>query len=555
MTQQILETPVLIIGAGSAGLTLAGELAQRGVSCIIADSRCGPNIHPRASSLGPRAMEHFRRWGIARRFMDAGAPADFPLDVVFTTRLRGHEIHRFSFPTVGELYESAEQQRAGIPELDWSPYFKVQIGQNVTEPVLAEFATSFEGTSLHYNWKLESFERSAVGVQSELVDLKTNQKITVRSRFLVGCDGARSTVRNTLGISYAGRGVVARNKGIYFKSKVFDEVYGRRSGRLLWTFAPDARGVFIAIDGNGGWTFNQYFVDEETIVDASTVWRAMGAEFPLEVLSVQPWSGYELVAERYCDDSVFVAGDAAHLFHPTGGFGMNTSIGDSIDLGWKLAAVIQGWGGPNLLPTYEIERRPVAINNAREAAGNLDRLAAVMNDVSNELEADDEAGRAVRSAMSDNIAGQIRTWTAGGVHLGYSYEHSPIVVPDGSPARALDARVYRPTAAPGHRAPHVWLSPGKSTLDLIGHGFTLFRIGSAPGNPEALVRAAHEKGVPLNVVDLPDPKLLDHYERSLVLVRPDGHSCWRGDELPIDSGLLIDVVRGASKHLPDSQMR
>jgi len=544
-TQETLEVPVLIVGAGSAGLTLAGELAQRGVPCLVADSRGGPNVHPRASSLGPRAMEHFRRWGIAGRFMQAGAPPDFPLDVVFSTRLRGHEIHRFEFPSVGELYDAAERQQAIMPELDWSPYFKVQVGQNVIEPILAEFATSFRDTTLHYGWKLESFTRTADGVESMLTDQADGRRIVVRSRYLAGCDGARSTVRGGLGLSYQGRGVLARNKGIYFKSSHFDRVYGRRSGRLLWTLAPDVRGVFIAIDGRGGWTFNQYFVDDDTVVDASTVWRAVGAEFPLDVVSVQSWNGYELVAASYGDESVFLAGDAAHLFHPTGGFGMNTSIGDAVDLGWKLAAALQGWGGSRLPGTYDVERRPVAVHNGREAAGNFDRLVAVMRNVPPEVEAAGPEGARVRQAMSESLAGQIRTWTAGGVHLGYSYAGSPIVVPDGLPAPPRDARHYTPSASPGQRAPHLWLRPGQSTLDLTGQGYTLLRIGPAAPSPQGLAEAAADRRVPMKVAELPDPGLLAHYEAPLVLVRPDGHVCWRGSAPPADPRALLDTVRGA----------
>jgi 2-polyprenyl-6-methoxyphenol hydroxylase-like FAD-dependent oxidoreductase len=542
--EKIIETPVLIVGAGSAGLTLAGELAQRGVGCVIADSRTGPNVHPRASSLGPRAMEQFRRWGIAEKLMQSGAPSDFPLDVVFTTRLKGYEIHRFAFPCVGELYKAADRQEAIMPELDWSPYFKVQIGQNVIEPILAEFATSHPGTRLHYQWKLESFSRSAEGVESILTEISTNQRIRVRSRYLVGCDGARSAVRRAMGVEYKGRGVLARNKGIYFESEHFDRVYGRRTGRLLWTLAPDIPGVFIAINGRRGWTFNQYFVDDDTVVDASTVWRAMGAEFPLEVISVQSWSGYELVAERYGEDNVFIAGDAAHLFHPTGGFGMNTSIGDAIDLGWKLAAVLQGWGGPGLLATYDTERRPVAISNGREAAGNFDRLAAVMRNVPAAVEAAGLEGERIRKAMGEELNSQIRTWTAGGVHLGYSYEKSPIVIPDGTPAPPADARHYTPNARPGGRAPHIWLEPGRSTLDLIGAGFTLLRIGPQAPAPDSIIRAAKSLGVPLDVANLPEPDFLSRYQAALVLVRPDGHICWRADEFPADPGAILHIVRG-----------
>ncbi|MGE4337595.1 MAG: FAD-dependent monooxygenase [Pigmentiphaga sp.] len=541
-------TPVLIIGGGTAGLTLAGELGQRGVACLLIESREATNTHPRASSLGPRSMEHFRRWGIAERMIERGVPLDFSLDVVFTTRLCEHEIRRLTFPTTGEALESSRTEPL-IPELEWSPYFKVQAAQSVVEPTLREFAESFPHVDIRFGWRLEGFEIVDDGVQAVIVRNQDSQRMHVRARFLVGCDGARSTVRSSLGLQYEGRGVLARNQGIYFKSAAFEETYGRRQGRLLWTLAPDTRGVFIAIDGRGGWTYNRYFAEENERLDASAVCRAMGRDFPLEVISVQAWTGYQLVAERYRHGPVFFAGDAAHLFHPTGGFGMNTAIGDGVDLGWKLAAVIQGWGGEALLDSYESERRPVGVLNTVEASGNFDRLVSGLMQLPEAIERDDAEGKRLRQQASDSLDAQVRTWTASGRHLGYAYDDSPIIISDGSPAEVADARFYQPDARPGARAPHLWLEDGTSTLDLFDGRFVLLDLGNSGSGATALADAAREAGMPLRLVPLADSRVREAYQASLVLVRPDGHVAWRGESLSMDPAEMIDQVRGAGARL------
>lgn len=543
-------TPVLIVGGGTAGLTLAAELGHRGVACLLIEANEATNIHPRASSLGPRSMEHFRRLGIAKHMIQRGVPVNFPLDVVFTTRLCGHEIRRLAFPTAGEALQSAKDKPL-IPELEWSPYFKVQVAQNVVEPTLREFAESFPHVDIRMGWRLERFTIEDNGVEATIVREADGYEMQVEARFLVGCDGAHSTVRAALGVEYQGRGVLARNQGIYFRSAHFEETYGRRQGRLLWTLAPDCRGVFIAIDGRGGWTYNRYFAEENERLDASAVCRAMGKDFPLEVVSVQAWSGYQLVAESYRHGPVFLAGDSAHLFHPTGGFGMNTAIGDGVDLGWKLAAVIQGWGGNALLDSYEAERRPIGVQNTKEASGNFDRLVNGLMQLPEAIERDDAEGERLRQQASASLDAQLRTWTASGRHLGYAYDGSPIIISDGSPAVESDARFYQPDARPGARAPHLWLEDGRSTLDLFDGRFTLLDLNNIGSSAEALVQAAREAGVPFSVVSLSDERVRRVYKAGLVLVRPDGHVAWRGDSFPMNPSAMIDHVRGVSGSLPE----
>jgi hypothetical protein len=260
-----------------------------------------------------------------------------------------------------------------------------------------------------------------------------------------------------------------------------------------------------------------------------------------------PWVRRELVADRYGKGRVFIAGDAAHLTSPTGGFGMNMGIQDAVDLSWKLEAMLRGWGGPHLLGSYEIERRPVAIRNVREASGNLKRMlqpraakpppeAFVPGAAGDKPRA--EFGRAYTEMMK-------REWFSIGIHLGYRYEGSPIIVPDGTPEPPDEVMDYAPTARPGHRAPHAWLKGGRSTLDLFGRGFVLLRLGVHPPDAAALIAAAQAAQLPLQTVDIADLAIAALYETRLVLVRPDGHIAWRGDALPADPSRLFATVRGA----------
>jgi 2-polyprenyl-6-methoxyphenol hydroxylase-like FAD-dependent oxidoreductase len=490
-------------------------------------------------------MEIFRRWGLADQVLAASLPPEYPIDVIFSTRLNGHEIHRFALATTATFQSASSEMRAKLPDVDWSPYFKTQIGQNYLEPVICDFAASFDAVEVRHGWRLVEFTQDDDGVTARIERTDGSGGETVRARYLVGCDGGRSLVRKTLDIPWTGRGALARNQSIYFDAPGFLEAHPRGPGTLLWTLAPDLRGVFITIDGNRLWTYNTYFVkDGDKAQDpAKLVCRAIGRDIPVKVLSVQPWTGYQVVAERYRKGRVFLCGDAAHLFNPTGGFGMNTAIADAADLGWKLAAATAGWASEAILETYEIERRPVGVRNTVEAAANFDRVATLMS-LPHYIEEDSERGALSRAQAAENIRSQKKTWSASGMHLGFRYDASPIVVADGTPAPPDTAQVYHPTSRPGHRAPHAWLAHGRSTLDLVPrYGLALWRFdGGAKATDFAA--AARARAIPFAETFIPDAPIAQLYERRYVLVRPDGHVAWRGDEVPANPGAILDQARG-----------
>lgn len=541
--------PVLVAGAGPVGMCLAIELARRGVRCLVVEKSSGENNHPRANVVSPRSMEHFRRWGIDEQVIAAGLPLDYSPNVIFTTRLFGKEITRFSFPSIARARAGGADVMAEHPQIVLSPYFKTAVGQNHIEPVLRRHLATLPAATMVTDCELVALRQDADGVQCDLHE--GGRKITVRADYLVACDGAKSTVRPLLDIPMEGKPSLGQNVGVFFRAEGLVEKFGKGGAILYWTLAPQCAGTFIAIDGRREWVYQRHLHDNEKPeqFDARKAVRdALGDDLPFEIVTVQPWVPRQLVAGRYRQGRVFLAGDAAHLLSPTGGFGMNTGIGDAIDLGWKLAAVHAGWGGPGLLDSYEIERRPIAWRNAVEATDNRHHLEASARPPQ-AIEDDTPEGEALRREWAGRIQLQRKHFAAIGIHLGYRYEGSPIVVPDGTPEPPDDPMDYLPVARPGSRAPHLWLKPGQSILDTFGTGFTLLRLGggadaaTAP-DAAALVQAAASLGVALDVVDVAGQAARDAYAAPLVLVRPDGHVGWRGQELPGDALALLRQLLG-----------
>jgi 2-polyprenyl-6-methoxyphenol hydroxylase-like FAD-dependent oxidoreductase len=542
--------PVLIVGGGPVGLALAGELGWRGVPCTLIEKTDGTIEQPKMDLVGIRTMEFCRRWGILDWVRDAPYPLDYPQDYIYVTGLNGYELGREPFP--GRGFEPCP------PE---SPQKRERVPQDMFDPILRRFAQQFPHVTLRYNTEFVAFAETPDGVRAQLRDARTGKAETIEADFMVGTDGGASIVREQLGIGMSGNPALTYTTNVMFRCANFPALHDKGLGYRFIFIGPE--GVWLTIVAvNGGDRFRMSIVGTPQKINHSdediraALHRAMGRDFDYEILSVMRWVRRELVADRYGTGRVFIAGDAAHLMSPTGGFGMNTGIGDAVDLGWKLEAVFKGWAGGALLASYDAERRPVGLRNVAEASRNLGRMLATRERLPGpEIFQPGPASDAARKDYGDWFATIMRhEWFANGVMLGYRYDNSPIVWPDGTPVPPDEASTYTPTARPGARAPHVWLADGRSTLDLFGHGFTLLRLG--PNTPAAarIERAAAERGVPLASVAVAEPQVLAAYERRLVLVRPDGHVAWRADDEPADAGALIDVVRGQSMEVRHQQL-
>ena len=531
--------PVLICGGGPVGLALAIELGLRGVDCVLVEQGDGTVPVPKMSQLSTRTMEFCRRWGIADHAKKAGWPEEHPADFIYVTNVIGYELFRQKF---------APYAKQG--DLGYTPEGPRQCPQIFFDPILLRHAASLPSVTLRYRTRLESFEADANGAHAKLTSLETGCTEGISADYLVGCDGFDGHVRKTLKIEYEGSGILSYSVSIFFRSKSLGALHNKGWGRFYRLV--DASGHWsdlIAIDGHELWRLTCFHVDPETDMDSLDVEalliRAVGTAFPHEVLSVLPWKRRELVATSYGRGRVLIAGDAAHQMSPTGGIGMNTGIGDAVDIGWKLAAVLKGWGGPHLLESYEIERKPIAVSSVIVSSETyVHETSLPANPAIAENSTEGEQARRQFAEALRGRRGQGNERIHESVKLGYCYEGSPIIWPDETKARAMKDGNFILSCRSGSRAPHAWLGGNISTLDLFGDGFVLLRFGRNI-DASSLVAAAAARRVPLKIVDIDNRDIAALYERKLVLVRPDGHVAWREDACPDDAFALIDRVRGA----------
>jgi 2-polyprenyl-6-methoxyphenol hydroxylase-like FAD-dependent oxidoreductase len=537
MNRQI-ETPVLIVGGGPVGLALALDLGWRGAPCTVVEQGDGMVDHPKIGIIQVRTMEFFRRWGIAERVRKAGFPDDYELSITFCTSLGGHLLAKEPYPSIAEA-----------PTPEWTPERRQRCPQMWLNPLLQRAAQEQTPVSIRLRHKLESFEQHPTHVAARVRDLATDEIVEVRAQYMVACDGATSPIREALGIGMQGKARLSYSVGIMVEIEdLLDRVGKDEAERYIFVGPEGTWGNWTVVDGKNLWRFTILGSAEKLDLDrldvADWVRRALGRDdIPFEVHSVLPWRRAELIADTFRRGRVLLAGDSAHIMSPTGGMGMNTGLGDVVDLGWKLDAVIRGWGAPELLETYESERRPVAIRNAAASTHNfkswqpVESTAAILDE--------SPEGEALRRRIGDGLRESTRLdWESWGLQVGYRYEGSPAIVADGTPPTPDDYGSYAPTARPGSRAPHAWMADGQSTLDLFGKGFVLLCFeGSNGRDVAALQDAAATRAVPLTIVPVPDREIAGLYERCLVLVRPDGHVAWRGDSVP-SADIVIDTARG-----------
>ncbi len=495
------ELPVLIVGAGPVGLTLAADLGRRGIACAVVESHDDVKRHPRAMGIGPRTMEHFRMWGLDKRVYDVSLPLDEPGDIVYVTRICGHELARFPSPSIAQIEARTPEVVARVPPLAHSPYYRTWCAQHALEPVLRDYARSLPPVTLRFGTTLDSLEQDADGVTATIA--QHGRQETIRARYLVGCDGARSDVRHALGIKMSGRGVLGEVWGTWLRAPTLWAERAIRPGVMYWTHAPGCASVVYSINARDEWWMNTYFrADEEFApIDPAARFRAaVGRDVPVEILSSQTYKAFQLVAERFGAGRVMMAGDAVHLFVPPGGLGMNTGIQDAFNLGWKLAAALDGWAGPRLLASYEAERRPVAVRNTNRAGDSyLNAREAFMVDP--RIDEDGPEGEAVRAEWAPKVrAAGHHQHSIAGAQLDPAYVGSPVCAAEDETEAERDRLRYTPSAGPGHRTPHAWLADGRSMLDLADPArFVLLRFRAA--DPAPLEAAARERGVPFAIKD------------------------------------------------------
>jgi 2-polyprenyl-6-methoxyphenol hydroxylase-like FAD-dependent oxidoreductase len=530
-----VETFALIVGGGPVGLSAAIELGWRAVPTVLATDKLDTAQHPKCNNTNARSMEHFRRLGIADELRSEGLPPDIERASAYVTRFCGHEFGRLP-----------------RPYSDWpTPEIPNNVSQIVLERALRRRAERALPSRIHFGWRLDSFTVQGDHVVAEVEDVTTGTRQRIATRYLLGIDGAGSTVRRALGFPMIGEDGTTHRAfmggtmlSFFIRSPTLMAASRRTPTNMTWILNPGMRGMMYSQDGRETWVVH-YQVPPDMdwrAVDGTAVITAMiGADVPFEIISGGPWTGgLALVSEHYQSGPVLLAGDAAHLFTPLGGLGMNTGIGDVMNLCWKLAAVHQGWAGPRLIESYETERRPIGLRNVQLGI----RCTRVMDSwmLPAGFEDDGAAADATRRTFGKRIMEEDRAqYLSVGIQLGERYEGSPIICPDDAapPPDTWDS--YTPVDRPGARAPHFWLAPGRAAYDAFGQGFTLLDFGATDG-ARALEAVARARGVPLTTLHLDSPAGL--YRSKLVLVRPDQHIAWHGEAVS-DAMAVVDRVRGA----------
>lgn len=539
-----VDTPVLIVGAGPVGLALALDLAWHGQRSMVVEQGSGlGEVLAKAGGLNERTLEFCRRWGIKERVYDWGQPQDYPRDTAFCVSLGGPVIGSDPLPCARDW-----------PERDSSPEKWRKCPQYVFDPILAEAALKTGLVDIRYESQLLGFAQDDAGVTATIAFKGEKEPRPVRASYLVGCDGAASKVRQALDIPFEGK-TLDYSLSVMLEIEELERYHAMgRCERFLFVGTQGTWANITSVDHQRYWRFTM--VGSEERLDPSRldieaeVRRAFGRDdIPFKVLRSMPWRRSQCTASSYRSGRVVLAGDAAHTTSPTGGHGLNTGLGDVFSLGWMLDAMLSGWGGPHLLDAYSQERRPVAIRNSSSSTKNYQAWVGGSPDFS-KVQIEGTEGDEARARISEHfIRALAPEWHSYGIAMGYRYDESPIVVSDGTPAVPDEPSRYQQTSRPGHRAPHAWLEPGRSTIDLFGQGYVLLRFDPSV-DAGALEKAAQRTGLPLTVVTLARPDVAALYERKLCLVRPDGHIAWRGDSLPGNLEHLVDCVRGAATPQP-----
>jgi 2-polyprenyl-6-methoxyphenol hydroxylase-like FAD-dependent oxidoreductase len=534
---------VIIAGAGPVGMTVGLSLAYHGVNALLLDPSPTTTDNPRCNTTNARSMEYFRRLGLADAVRRSGLPLSHATDVVYMTNLCGIELYRFPFSSTDAVLSRT------APEFDdWAtPEPQHRVSQIYLEPILEQAVRQSARLTLRRGVEVIGATQDGDGVEVRGRDVTTGEDLTFAGRYAVGCDGASSVVRKSIGAVLEGDGRVAEQRlSIYFRSDELTSVLGDNPGWMYWWYGPVWRGSFVQLDGQSLYLchgrvpagMDPADVDPDEVLEA-----AIGRPIEHEKIQVVRWDPRRLVADRFRDGRISLAGDAAHVWLPLGGFGMNTGIADAVGLAWRIAANVQGWGGDRLFDDYNDERHSVGEATSR-AALKIDRDMTTIGREP-ELHADTETGRELRAEAAALIERTDRQqWYSQGVQLGARYSNSPGVAQDGSAGESAIAGIgdYVPTVTPGARLPHFWRSDGSSIFDLLGPGWTLIRAGVDAPDAAELEAVAAQRNIPLACVELTDATVDDGYHRSLILCRPDLFVAWSGDAMPDDPGAMFDQL-------------
>jgi 2-polyprenyl-6-methoxyphenol hydroxylase-like FAD-dependent oxidoreductase len=544
-----IKTSVLVAGGGPVGMTLALDLAWRGIDVIVAERRpanAPPSV--KCGQISARSMEVFRRLGVANELREVGLPADYPNDIVSATSVTGIELSRVLIPARGERGSAA----AAGPDTLWpTPEHTHRVNQIFFEPVLFAHVAAQPRVRILNRTDVEEFTQDGHGVTAIARNLDSGEPLTIACAYLVGCDGASSMVRKAIGAELVGTPVLQHAQSTYIRAPTLRQLLSGKPAWLYFSLNPRRCGVTMAVDGRETWNIQNYsYPGEADLASVDRDWAirmilGVGSNFYYEILSSEDWIARRLVASKFQDRRVFICGDAAHLWIPLGGYGMNAGIADAANLAWKLAGTLKGWAALEILDAYDAERRPITDQVSRYIADVAGRVMQQRDEVTADIERQDSVGEATRARIGKEAYDlDVHQQCCGGLNFGYYYDDSPIIAYDGEPQPPYTMGTFTSSTVPGCRAPHLWLEGRRSLYDALGPDYTLLRLDPT-ARVTGIVDAAAERNVPLKVEDVKASEAREVYRHKLVLVRPDQHVAWRGDAEPAAPKDLIDLVRGA----------
>lgn len=531
---------MLIVGAGPVGLTLAVDLGRRGVRCTLIEKKQAPQFLPKMERCNARTMEIFRRMGLAEKVRSAGLPSHVPMDVYVALALNEPPLLQLKYPSVDDARAVIATTNDGSMPLE--PY--QLISQYTLEPLLKSIVDAMPCVNVRFACEFVSLQQNAEGVSASVRggDGSSSQ---ISARYVVGCDGGSSPVRRQLGIPLSGEGnLLELCQALYYCPDLFDMIpIGAGPGKGRHYHIADAQSTFLIMqDSTRHWTLHARVENPQEM--AAQFERTVGVPVRYDTLYVGGWKLNLLLADRYQSGRVFLAGDAVHLVIPTGGLGMNSGVGDAIDLGWKLWGTLAGWGGPKLLASYDVERRQVGERNiaaSRYAFLGRRRWRAEYRPNIRDAGAEGQATRKRLTAVAE--VEQRKSNEMIGAELGYRYAGSPVISEEqGGPEHVF--REYVPTTWPGARLPHVWVDDKQPIQDLIGDSYTLLRLGRTRAGTHGLEAAMRATGAPFDTLTIDDAVAREVYGYDLILLRPDLHIAWRGNAAPADPGRLAALVTG-----------